>query len=395
MCQTLVPGKINVGVSWMTMVFVNYRVREQAGYASLLHRELARTFGVDRVFIASRSIRPGDDFREQVFATLRKADVLLAVIGPHWLEFLHDIEEDWVRQEIREAFAAGLRVIPVLVEDAELPEPAALPSDIAALARCQYARMRHYSIETDLAQLVGDLRRTVPALERRLAEPPVTEPVLFRLDTRPSSSCRLAIAPGSIRRVRTADVWVNSENTDMRMARHNDFSISSIVRYWGAVRDEAGRVVTDLVADELDMVGGPLRPVAPGTVVVTGAGMLTATHNVHRILHVAAVHGEPGAGYRQVRNVSWCVTNVLTHAERIADELPSASVLFPLLGVGVAGGEISSTATSMVTAATDYVAEHPGTRLRRVLFLAHTEPERRALENVFESLPLTSEPPVT
>lgn len=370
------------------MVFVNYRVREQPGYASLLHRELARGFGADRVFIASRSIRPGDDFTEQVFTTLRRCKVLLVVIGSQWLDFLGDPDDDWVRREIRAAFEAGLRVIPVLLEDAELPGPVDLPRDLAPLARCQYARLRHYSIDADLAQLVRDLRQAVPELAAHGTEPPVAAPTLFRLTAAPGSDCLVGVVAGTIRRVRTADVWVNSENTDMRMARHNDFSISGIIRYWGAIRDEGGRVVTDVVADQLDALVGPLRPVLPGTVVVTGAGALADSHNVRHVMHVAAVQGEPGAGYRQVRNIGWCVTNVLAHVERVAHDLPAGTVLFPLLGTGVAGGEVGSTAKAMVTSAVDYLVEHPTTRLRRILFLGYHEHERLALEAACRSASL-------
>ncbi|SMD27475.1 macro domain-containing protein [Kibdelosporangium aridum] len=355
-------------------VFVNYRVREQPGYATLLHRELAARLGPDRAFLASRSIRPGDDFVTTVFDTLRRCDVLLAVMGPQWIEFLTDPERDWVHREIQEAFSCGLRVIPVLVEDAELPDAELLPGGIAALARCQAVRIRHYSIDSDLDRLIRELGRTTG----NIAAP--DGPVEFRLS---GSPCGLEVLSGSIRRVRTADTWVNSENTDMKMARHNEFSVSGIIRYWGAIHDDAGRVVDDLVADELETKVREHRPVAPGTVVITGAGALRSSHNVKHIIHVAAVHGEPGAGYRQVLNISWCVTNVLTHAER----LTARTVLFPLLGTGVGGAEVIPTAERMVTAAIDYLRTNPATALRKISFLGFEERERQALIGVFADMP--------
>jgi transcriptional regulator with XRE-family HTH domain len=44
----------------------------------------------------------------------------------------------------------------------------------------------------------------------------------------------LGTVSGDLRRVRCADVWVNSENTEMTMARFDEFSVSSIIRYEGA-----------------------------------------------------------------------------------------------------------------------------------------------------------------
>src|SRR5262249_9185417 len=235
-------------------------------------------------FLASRSIRPGEDFVHGIRDSLHQCLVLLAVIGPRWLEsggrntVVGDFDRghDWVHWEIAEAFARGIRVIPILIDDADLPGEASLPESIARLARCQYVRLRHHSIDSDLAQLVNVLRRTLPALAREALEPVAKriEPFYLRLASDPRPQCRIGIFPGSIRRVRSAYIWVNSENTDMQMSRYTELSISAIVRYWGSKRDETGRVQHDLIAEELAVAVGANRPVAPGTAVVTSAGAL-------------------------------------------------------------------------------------------------------------------------
>jgi hypothetical protein len=43
----------------------------------------------------------------------------------------------------------------------------------------------------------------------------------------------IGIVTGDLFRVRCAEVWVNSENTAMRMARVDEFSVSAIIRYQG------------------------------------------------------------------------------------------------------------------------------------------------------------------
>jgi O-acetyl-ADP-ribose deacetylase (regulator of RNase III) len=360
----------------MPVVFLNYRVREQPGYATLLHHAIAEEFGGEQVFLASRSIAAGEDFVRQVFATLRRCEALLALIGPDWLDHLGDSEDDWVQREIREAFASGVRVIPVLLEGATLP------AGIAALARCQGMRLRHYSIESDLSGLLGALRRVVPSF-RTVDELPAGGGWFGFAGGTPS--CLFGVVPGTIRNVRTADIWVNSENTDMHMARHNEFSVSGIIRYWGSVRDRYGHVLRDLIADELETNTGPHRPVAPGTAVVTGPGALAGSHQVRHVIHVASVQGEPGAGYRQVRNLDWCVTNALRCAEDLAPHLPRGSVLFPLLGTGVAGAEIGHTARTMIAAAVDYVRMRPDTGLRHIVFLGYNRGEYQVIEAALRS----------
>jgi len=95
---------------------------------------------------------------------VRSARVLLVVIGPRWLTATAptgrrriDDPADWIRRELAEAFTAGVRVIPVLTDQAQMPTEAELPADIAALSRCQYRRLRHHDSTADLARIVADL----------------------------------------------------------------------------------------------------------------------------------------------------------------------------------------------------------------------------------------------
>ncbi|WP_433064022.1 macro domain-containing protein [Dactylosporangium sp. CS-033363] len=216
-------------------------------------------------------------------------------------------------------------------------------------------------------------------------EPPLIKPSAWTL---PGVDCVLGVRPGRIMRVHDVDIWVNSENTDMEMARFNEFSISSIIRYNGARRDAAGHVVDDLIARELaDLVDGR-RPVAPGAAFVTGPGVLAETNGVRWIVHVAAVHGEPGAGFRQIRHVGACVANALTHADRLArDDTAVRTILFPMLGTGGAGASVPATATELVDAAADHLAAVPGTPLRGIYFLAFNDAERAALEQALAAHP--------
>jgi tetratricopeptide (TPR) repeat protein len=152
-------------------VFINYRGADSHSYGALLYTELTRQFGNEHVFLDVESIPPGADFVTELLGRVRSARVVLAVIGPRWLTAIDpggrrriDDPADWIRCELATAFAAGVRVIPVLTEQAELPATAELPADIAALSRCQFRRLRYREPTADLARLVTDLISVEPVL---------------------------------------------------------------------------------------------------------------------------------------------------------------------------------------------------------------------------------------
>jgi len=199
---------------------------------------------------------------------------------------------------------------------------------------------------------------------------------------------RIGIITGTIRRVRCADVWVNSENTDMKMSRTEEYSISGIIRYEGALRDSAGHIIDDVIADELAREVAGKCPVAAGAAITTGPGELAHSHSVRYVIHVAAVQGEPGAGYRQVRDVGCCVTNALAEADRLSDRgQPVTTILFPLLGTGQGGGDLAETIQALSGAAADYLAGVPETRITTVFLLTTTYTELAVCQETFRENP--------
>lgn len=145
-------------------VFISYRGEDSQSYGALIYHELSRRFGLDQVFLDSESISAGEDFVEVLLGRLRRCSVVLAVIGPRWLTSTDeagrrriDSPEDWIRHELIEAFAQGLRVIPILTDNVEIPAESELPTDIAALSRCQYLRLHHRNAGHDLARIAEEL----------------------------------------------------------------------------------------------------------------------------------------------------------------------------------------------------------------------------------------------
>ncbi|MEU8005154.1 helix-turn-helix domain-containing protein [Catellatospora sp. NPDC049111] len=245
----------------------------------------------------------------------------------------------------------------------------------------------------DAWERVADTRRA-----RRLLAPPdqprqvpplaaAHQVARYRFTGDPSRDAFVGIVAGDIRRVDFADVWVNSENTSMEMARFEERSLSAIVRYGGAVRDEFGRVLHDLIAEELSVKVNGRRPVAPGTAVVTGPGALAASHNVRYVLHVAAVSGEPGEGYRPVADLGRCTTSALRAAEDLGlPGEPVTGILLPLFGAGVGGGDPARTAAVVLDAVVHHLATSRPANLRAIYVLASTAAEVAACHEAADAI---------
>ncbi len=97
------------------------------------------------MFMDIDSIPFGLDFRDHIQETLKRCDVLLAIVGARWAapnetgSFRINEENDWVRIEVEAALAKNIPVIPVLIDNAELPAPASLPEGLRDLVFRQAA----------------------------------------------------------------------------------------------------------------------------------------------------------------------------------------------------------------------------------------------------------------
>ena len=125
-------------------IFISYRRDDTAGRAGRLFDLLATRFGARNVFQDVTAIEPGTDFTQRVDEAIAQCDATLVVIGSDWLSMSGpdgtrrlDEPDDYVRREVGAALAAGVRVVPVLVDRAELPTPEDLPEALRPLAQRQ------------------------------------------------------------------------------------------------------------------------------------------------------------------------------------------------------------------------------------------------------------------
>jgi O-acetyl-ADP-ribose deacetylase (regulator of RNase III) len=189
------------------------------------------------------------------------------------------------------------------------------------------------------------------------------------------------------------DIWVSSENINMEMARPYDRSISGLIRYLGAKKDDTGTVLEDTIADELRAKMQGRQLVNPGEVVSTSAGALESTHHVKRIYHAASVYGVVGEGFHGITPVEQCITNALarvdwevrglveTQDKKAAPGKQAAeSILFPLLSAGTARADAIQSARRQLATAIDYLRSRAEfTNVKRVYFIAGDETVLAAL----------------
>ena len=144
-------------------LFISYRRSDAETSARGLCEALRARFGADRVFFDTSDIPYGDDFVRLVRERIAASDVVLVVIGPHWLDARNErgrrLEQadDPVRLELLTALEHAKRIVPVRVEGATAPAASALPSDLRALAVLNMPEIHGASFDIDLNELVRQL----------------------------------------------------------------------------------------------------------------------------------------------------------------------------------------------------------------------------------------------
>jgi hypothetical protein len=125
-------------------IFINYRRGDDPGFTQALFGRLETAFASDQLFMDIDSIEPGLDFVRVLEDQVDQCDIFLVVIGPNWLDAQDEMgsrrldnESDFVRIEIESGLRLGKRIIPVLVNNAEMPGAGDLPeSRLPAVTRC-------------------------------------------------------------------------------------------------------------------------------------------------------------------------------------------------------------------------------------------------------------------
>jgi hypothetical protein len=190
------------GLAISGKVFISYRRSDSAGYAGRVWDRLERDLGRHSLFMDVAAIPLGTNFPKVLHEEVAKCDVLLAMIGPNWLDARDDLgpladvslaeaehknrrlddPNDYVRIEIAQALQRGIPVIPILLDSATIPKADQLPEDLKELASRNGMHIHHASFHDDMNRLIrelkGQLDQAVSSDERTAADAQQSDPAV-------------------------------------------------------------------------------------------------------------------------------------------------------------------------------------------------------------------------
>lgn len=143
----------------MASIFFSYRKQGEDKPSSLRLADDFRTaFGEDSIFRDEKGLKLGR-FKEQLLEKIESCQMLIAVIGPTWMQRIGDLhkENDWVRREIEIALERDIQIAPVLVDGAIQPVQSDLPDSLAELFEFQFITIHAKHWQTDVDDLISSV----------------------------------------------------------------------------------------------------------------------------------------------------------------------------------------------------------------------------------------------
>lgn len=160
-------------------IFTSYRRADSASFTGRIRDYFEYRHADIPMFFDVNSIEPGHDFDEVINERLAKSDIVLAVIGDRWLDVQDangqrrlDDHQDTVRRELSTALAMKLRVIPILLDKADMPSVKDLPDDLKLLANRNAFFVREVSFKRDMEELSRTVCQYCLTSTKKVAVPP-------------------------------------------------------------------------------------------------------------------------------------------------------------------------------------------------------------------------------
>ena len=229
-------------------IYISYRRYDTAPYAARLYDRLAQQFGVDRVFMDTASISPGQTFHAVIEDTVSRAGTMIVLIGPRWLG--EGEANDFIGMEVATALALDLLVVPVLVGGARMPGPAELPPPLADLAFRNAIELTDARFQSDTDHLVNALERA--AVHQRA---PPSPSLAARSDAAPAKAPPLPEPAASSRTSRAAPIPQPSTATAVKLPWAVTALLSVVLVAaavsWAVFRPADGPAVSNATAVQL------------------------------------------------------------------------------------------------------------------------------------------------
>ena len=265
----------------MKRLFISYRRDDSQHQADRLHAHLKRAVQDpdEQIFIDIDHIPLGVDFYEHLDSQVAQCDVLLALIGPDWLDARDpttntrrlDDPADFVRIEIASALKRGIPVVPVLLDGVQPLRAADLPEDLRPLARRQAVEVRRASFDADAERLLRrlglDSGEEPPPPRRRKKAAPVGGMPAWAL---PVAGIGLVVIVGA-----ALALWLDPFGPGERSAGPSDPTEGARMALPADEIDRISKAVVRIVALE----DGEPAGVGSGTL-VSATGLIHTNHHV-------------------------------------------------------------------------------------------------------------------
>lgn len=341
-------------------LFISYKTDagkpdESTGLSQAAHsirRELKKR-GYD-VWMDVINIINGENFDEQILDAIADRDIVILLLSEK------SGDSKWQQREVDTARASKKKkILPVLIHGNFKPsdvlrESFALPT----INWCDFRAGTDEQLEdlvdsiNVLADGLGFERPTEKQTYSNEARPRKEKYATYQLKIRQGRTstlhpCNIHLAVGDMSKMRGIDVYVNSENAYLQMARiFESKTISALLRYHGSNLDAGGRLVEDTVQSELNALIREMRwtlPLEIGAVVATTAGHPSSAlrakskNNARYIFHAVTVAVE-GAG----------IDRKLAPANPTAIENAVVNTLEKVLEINEENGVISPRGTGLI-----------------------------------------------
>jgi tetratricopeptide (TPR) repeat protein len=152
-------------------IFVCYRRSDSRHLTGRIHDWLELKLPNEKVIRDVEALQPGGvPYKEQLRAALCSCDVFILIIASNWLVPRLADDSDVLREEIEQALAMQIAIIPVLIDDAGMPDEASVPNSISGFRGYQSLNVRsERGFKQDVLYLIQRVESTLANVrERRL-----------------------------------------------------------------------------------------------------------------------------------------------------------------------------------------------------------------------------------